>query len=102
MIKVVIRRQNKLIVGLEISGHSMSAEKGKDLVCAGVSAIGIGGLNAIYQIDSEAKLSMEDGFISISGINSSSLEQMVLTTIIVQLKTIQEKYPTYILITETQ
>lgn len=100
MIKVQIKRQKSTIVELQIKGHSMSAEHGKDLVCAGVSAIGVGGLNAVYALDSNAKLVMEDGFILIKDFVPEDHIQMVLKTLIIQLKTIQEKYPEYIQITE--
>ena len=47
MIKVIIEKNDSIISVLEVSGHSNYDEKGKDIVCAGVSAIIVGGLNAL-------------------------------------------------------
>ena len=42
MIKVLVKQNNNQIVNLSITGHADSGEYGKDLVCAGVSTVGIG------------------------------------------------------------
>ena len=47
MIKIVLTYKDNKIDALEIKGHANSAEYGKDLVCAAVSAISVGGLNAL-------------------------------------------------------
>ena len=47
MIKVNIEKNKTKIISLTISGHSNYDEKGKDIVCAGVSAIVVGGLNSL-------------------------------------------------------
>ena len=39
MIKVQIKRNNKYITQIKIKGHAQFGEYGKDLVCAGVSAV---------------------------------------------------------------
>lgn len=41
MIKVQIKRNNKYITQIKIKGHAQFGEYGKDLVCAGVSAVAI-------------------------------------------------------------
>jgi uncharacterized protein YsxB (DUF464 family) len=47
MIKIQINKTNNKYSSLVISGHSNYDEHGKDIVCAGVSAIVTGGLNAL-------------------------------------------------------
>ena len=42
MIKVQIKRNNKYITQIKIKGHAQFGEYGKDLVCAGVSAVATG------------------------------------------------------------
>ncbi|NLB48525.1 MAG: ribosomal-processing cysteine protease Prp [Erysipelotrichia bacterium] len=52
MIKVKIgRASNQQINFLEVKGHAHSAEYGKDLVCAAVSAVVTGGFNNLNNID---------------------------------------------------
>ena len=46
MINVKIKYINDVISELEVKGHSNFAPKGSDIVCAGVSAIVVGGINA--------------------------------------------------------
>ena len=43
----MIEKDDSIINVLEVSGHSNYDTKGKDIVCAGVSAIVVGGLNAL-------------------------------------------------------
>ena len=47
MIKVQIKRNNKYITQIKIKGHAQFGEYGKDLVCAGVSAVATGICNAL-------------------------------------------------------
>ena len=47
MIKVNIEKNNAKITSLKVSGHSNYDEKGKDIVCAGVSAVVVGGINSL-------------------------------------------------------
>ena len=47
MISISILKHNGIIEEMNVSGHAEYADKGKDLVCAGVSTIMIGSLNAL-------------------------------------------------------
>ena len=47
--------------GLIVSGHAEFAEHGKDVVCAGVSAIVLGALN--WFIDSTAEFEYDEGYV---------------------------------------
>ena len=47
MIKVLIKNNNKYITHIQIKGHADFGEYGKDLVCAGVSAIATGICNTL-------------------------------------------------------
>lgn len=91
MIKVVIKRDEstQAITSIEIKGHANSAEYGKDLVCAAVSAIITGGANALEEDIYDISLKEGKAYIKtdkIPGIN----DQVVLKTIEIQLKTIEE------------
>ena len=72
MINVKITYKSNKVDELEIKGHANSAEYGKDLVCAGVSAISVGGLNALASLkDKNIKLHMSDGHILIRNTSSN-------------------------------
>ena len=47
-------------VGFSLEGHAGFARKGKDIVCAAVSALAIGTVNGIEQL-TEARFSLEEG-----------------------------------------
>ena len=96
MIEVTVQSRNYLISSIEIKGHSDSAPYGEDLVCAAVSAIITGGCNAISEKDKFA-FSLEEGeaYIKVKG-NIHRDDQVVLSTILIQLETIAESYPEFI------
>ena len=50
MIEVTLFENNKGITAFEISGHADSGPYGYDLVCAGVSAVSFGSVNATIAI----------------------------------------------------
>lgn len=102
MIKVNIEKNNTKIISLQVSGHSNYDEKGRDIVCAGVSAIVVGGLNALLNenksaIDYECK----EGYSSVcvKDIGNDNI-QKILDVITTQLYTIEESYPKFIKIQE--
>ena len=98
MIKVLIKREENRFVSLEVKGHAKSAEQGKDLVCAGVSAVITGGFNNLKNPDS-FELELEEGYACAKAIKEvSSHDEIVLDTIICSLKTMEESYPQFIAI----
>lgn len=100
MIKVQIVSKADKITKITVKGHANSAEYGKDLVCAGVSAVVVGGMNAI-QNDESFKFVMEEGLVIIEAIGEvSTHDDVVLETIVTGLKTIQESNKQFIKISE--
>ena len=102
MIKVNIEKNNTRIVSLEISGHSNYDEKGKDIVCAGVSAIVVGGLNALLNENKKLiNYECKEGYayILVKDIDNDNIN-MILDVITTQLYTIEESYPKFIKIIE--
>ena len=90
MIKVNLIKTNDIVTGLQVTGHAKSAEYGKDLICAAVSAILTGGFNAFNENDIN-ECSLKGGYASVNVISQRGL--VILETIIVQLKTIENQYP---------
>jgi len=96
MIEVTIFKHHSDALKITISGHANSGDYGKDLVCAGASAIFVGTLNALNQKGIEFNWKMESGdsMLELITINDSSL--LIVETCIIQLQTMQESYSKYI------
>ena len=54
------KHQNGTLCGFSLSGHAGFAESGKDIVCAGVSALAINTVNAVERF-TDVKFSCEQG-----------------------------------------
>ena len=102
MIKVTINYLNDSINELIVKGHSNFAPKGSDIVCAGVSAIVIGGLNAIDSLVENNNIDYEvsDGYVRMSNLSNVEV-QNILKIIIVQLKSVEDSYSKHIKIVES-
>ena len=101
MIKVVIEKNNSKIVSFEVSGHSNYDEKGRDIVCAGVSAIVVGGINALVNENKKAiEYECKEGYAKVLVKNIDSNIEMILDVISTQLYTVEESYPKFIKIKE--
>ncbi|MBU8879548.1 ribosomal-processing cysteine protease Prp [Bacillus sp. FJAT-29790] len=107
MIQVTIhRKQSGTIQSFTVSGHAFFAKRGNDIVCAGVSAVSIGAINAVHALtgitpEIEQK---EDGFLSCvipDTIPADTDEkiQLLLEGMVVSLRTIEEEYGQHIKIT---
>ena len=97
------------IVGLEVKGHANSAPHGQDLVCAAVSAVVVGGANAIMEqvnknYHPDVNISLKEGhaLFELSGTytQESNKVQNTMKTILIMLKTIQESNPDFVKIKE--
>ena len=104
MIKVEVVRKNQFIQEITISGHADSGPKGYDLVCAAVSSIATGALNALNQLaSSDVQLELTeypDAMIKIKVLQNTSDLELLLNMLIIQLKTVQENQQKYIHIKE--
>lgn len=100
MISITCFIKANKISGFEVSGHANYDKKGKDIVCSAVSAIVIGGLNAIKNIDS-FDIKIADNIVKCISISKvSDYDQIVIETIMTQLKTIEKEYDKYLQINE--
>ena len=82
---------------VEIKGHADSSEvEGHDLVCAAVSSITVGALNALKEIDN-FDIIVENGHIRLKATSKISRHDMVvIETMMIQLATIEDSYGDYI------
>ncbi len=96
MIQVEYIGNSSNIEYIKISGHANYDDYGKDIVCSAVSAISIGALNALKNIENYA-ITQKEGLIIIENKNKSSYDDnIVLNTMLIQLKTIEQSYPKFI------
>lgn len=102
MIKIQINKTNNKYSSLIVSGHSNYDEHGKDIVCAGVSAIVTGGINALG-IENKNAISyrVDDGYVNLDVLDIMNNNiQMIMNVIVIQLRTIEESYKKYVKIYE--
>lgn len=109
MIYVQIDREKQTsnISGFHVTGHAGYAEAGRDIVCAGVSAVTVGAVNALERLLSvQMEARMEKGDLSavmpssITGENEEKA-QLILESMLVMLRSIEDSYADYVKITET-
>lgn len=98
MVKVRVKRKHSIIQDIQIQGHAGYAKSGEDLVCAGVSSIAIGMMNALDKLVKDTCfLEMDTAYIHISVIKQEVDEvQLLLEVLLIQLDTLQKSYQEYI------
>ncbi len=103
MVKVLISNHNEMIHNVVISGHADSVTTGLDLVCAQVSAISVGILNAVDEICVDScGITMKSGYVEINVIQNSEFLQVLLKTLVIQLETVAFTNNKYIKITKVE
>jgi len=108
MITVTIVRSatDRRIRSFEVSGHADYAKRGKDIVCAGVSAVTVGTVNAIEAVAGvKLPASMRDGWVQsdIPAQADSSVDervQLLLEGMAVMIESIRQSYGKYVAIHE--
>ena len=106
MISITINRsESESIQSFIISGHAFFADRGKDIVCAGASAVSIGAINSVHALTGVTpEIEQGDGFLRCvvpdrlpEDINEKV--QFLLEGMIISLQTIEEEYGEHIKIT---
>lgn len=104
MIQVKIHKVSQAIRKIAITGHAQSGPKGYDLVCAAVSSIATGALNALVELQNDnVKLiyrDADDALIEINVLESNQELNTLLRFMIYQLKTVEDSHPKNIRIKE--
>lgn len=108
MIHVSMFRSQGDITGFEISGHAESGPYGHDLVCAAVSAVSFGAVNAVVNLcgfEPDVEQGGVGGYLKITlpgGLNEPihSKAQTLLEGMQVSLETIEQDYGQYINISQ--
>lgn len=103
MIQVNIFKKSDYITKVIIHGHAEFGEYGKDLVCAGVSAVATGICNTIakkgYLDKKMCSIELENGNIVIEVKEEDETLQVILETLEISLQSFLEDYHQFIKIT---
>ncbi len=97
MIKVQIIKEDDKVM-LSVKGHAGYADKGEDIVCAGVSAIIFGLMNALDE--KIAKIKVDENDITIKILKEDLKTSHYMELAILQLRTMEESYGQFIKIQE--
>ena len=96
MIKVIYEAKDNKYLSLDVSDHAEYDESGKDLICASVSSIMFGFMNAIDALDEDVEIKQLTNQITITNHSSSNIIQDYFELVMMQLKTIEESYGNFI------
>ena len=96
MIKVIYDIDGDRYTSLEVRGHANFDEYGKDLICASVSSIMFGFMNALDALDEEIQIQQLTNQITVINHSSSNKVQDYFELVMMQLKTIEESYGDFI------
>ena len=94
MIQLSIFGKPNQITKVILQGHAEYRDWGKDVVCAGVSSIVFGTMNALDELAKDAcAFQIDENKITIDVEQTSHDVQMILETMVIQVKTVMESYP---------
>ena len=104
MIRIRVERSkaDRSILSFQVEGHARYAKPGEDIVCAGVSAVTVGTVNAVEKLTGIVPESrMKNGFLSAripqdTEEGKRSEVQLLLESMVVMLLSIEESYGAYI------
>ncbi len=98
----VYRNPDKVIEQFVIEGHAHAAGPGEDIICAAVSALGQTTVLSLYQIaDINIVYEIKKGYLRCKLPENLTEEELyraklLIDTMLLGLKNIQENYPQYI------
>lgn len=93
MIKVKVKRKNKIVYEIIISGHAEYDTKGKDIVCAAVSSMAILTINGIISLDESIDYENSPGLLKIRVLKDTEINIKLLDNLINMLEELTIQYP---------
>ena len=94
MIQVLVERDKRHIRKIEVSGHAMYDDYGKDIVCASASSILYTSFNAILTFDKEAlEVVSKEGYMRVVVKKFSEITDKLLDNLLEMLAQLAEQYP---------
>ncbi|WEK55364.1 MAG: ribosomal-processing cysteine protease Prp [Candidatus Cohnella colombiensis] len=110
MIKItLVRDVQGHLTQFTVSGHAYYDDPGKDIVCAGVSAVSIGAVNAIEKLTGlvpHTEITEQSGLLKVIAPNSedegrNAQVQLLLEGMVVALESIAQEYGKFVKIKHT-
>ncbi len=93
MIKVIIKKEQKHLKKVEVSGHANYEEYGKDIVCAATSAIITTTINGISLIQDKSLKVLDDGkLLVIDVLTEDEVVEKLLFNMITLLEELENQY----------
>ncbi|HEY0829174.1 MAG TPA: ribosomal-processing cysteine protease Prp [Bacilli bacterium] len=105
-VNIVRNAQTRLIQQFTVDGHANYDKSGKDIVCAGVSAVTVGTVNAIEDLlKVPLELIVKKGLLqaalpNIEETGKAEKVQLLLEAMVVMLTSIKKTYTRYLTINE--
>lgn len=97
MTKIVYKKTNSFFKSISVSGHSNFASKGRDIVCAGISAIVEGSYSFLSSYYSELILIESKGSkVIFTPLKNDPEVNICLEMMFYQLKNVEHAYPDYL------
>ena len=102
MIRVNCAVKDGHIVHLKAKGHSESAARGEDLICAGVSTVVFGLCNALDEIAGIDTIRVDQNLIAVDILKPDQTTDTIMRTGLIQLMTVEEQYSQFMKIQLTE
>lgn len=102
MIRVNCTVKDSHIIHLDLSGHSESAARGEDLICAGVSTVVFGLCNALDEIAGIDTIRVDQNLIAVDILKPDQTTDTIMRTGLIQLMTVEEQYSHFMKIQLTE
>lgn len=103
MVQVLLIKKKNKYQKVKISGHANFKKAGKDIVCAAISGITFGTLNALDELfKNDISINIGDNDININVNNWNNDINIVLKTMKLQLLTVKQQYKNYLEIIEME
>lgn len=94
MIHIKIQKKEDYLSEIKLKGHALYDDYGKDIVCAGVSAILTTSVNGVLKVNKNAcHYKQEKDIFTIYDIQNDSLTQILMQNMIDLLKELANNYP---------
>ena len=96
MITALYEADKDHYLSIDVSGHAEFGEYGKDLVCASVSSIMFGFMNALDALDEDVEIRQSENRITVINHSGSKVVDDYYELVMMQLKTLEESYGDFI------
>ena len=93
MISIDIKKNNNKIEEITIKGHANYSDKGKDIVCAAVSAIATYSINLMEKFGYLITNQVEDGYVKMVNDANSDLVDKIFEQMDYEFNGLYKQYP---------